>query len=115
MPRLIHDPAVRDSIRTRLQQLRPDTPRNWGKMSADQMLWHLNQSLANCLGSFVPQPMKMPLPGALLRFAVLSLPWPTGAPTPAEYASGARHDFAAEHARCLRLMDEVTARGIEGD
>jgi hypothetical protein len=84
-------------------------------MSADQMLWHLNQSLENCLGSFVPQPMKMPLPGALLRFAVLSLPWPKGAPTPAEYATGARHDFAAEHARCLRLIDEVTARGIEGD
>jgi Protein of unknown function (DUF1569) len=113
MARVLHDPAVRDSIRSRLERLRPDSQRKWGKMSVDQMLWHLNQSLENCLGLYVPKTMRMPLPGPLLRFAVLSLPWPKGAPTPAEYIAGERYDFATEHARCLRLLDEVTARGMD--
>ena len=112
MPRLLHDPAVRDSNCARLQQLRPDTPRKWGKMSADQMLWHLNQSLENCLGRLPTRPMSIPLPRPLLHFAVLNLPWPKGAPTPAEYVTSERHDFATERARCLRLINEVTARGI---
>jgi len=112
MARLLHDPAVRDSVRVRLQQLRPDSTRKWGKMSVDQMLWHLNQALENALGLYVPTTMKFPLPGPLLRFAVLHLPWPKSAPTPAEYVAGERFDFTAEQARCLRLLDEVTARDI---
>jgi hypothetical protein len=113
MVRRMHDPAVRESIRARLEQLRPDSPRKWGKMTADQMLWHLNQSLENTLGRLVPAPMKMPMPVGVIRFAVFNLPWPKGAPTPAEYRAGERHDFAAEKARCLRLIDEMTSRGME--
>lgn len=113
MVRLLHDPAVCGSIRARIQQLRPDSPRKWGKMTADQMLWHLNQSLENSLGRLVPAPMKIPLPLSLIRFAIFALPWPKGAPTPAEYLAGKRHDFATEQARCLRLIDELTSRGME--
>ena len=46
MPALLHDPAIRDAIRARLQTLRPDAPRKFGKMTVDQMLWHVNQALA---------------------------------------------------------------------
>ena len=115
MPRLLHDPAVRDSIRARIQQLRPDTPRKWGKMTADQMLWHLNQSVENTLGRLIPAPMKMGMPVALIRFAVFNVPWPKGAPTPAEYVAGERYDFAAEKERCLCLIDEMTSRAMEGE
>jgi len=48
---LLHDPAVRDAIRARVEALRPDAPRKFGKMSIDQMLWHVNQALRRLYSS----------------------------------------------------------------
>ena len=47
---LLHDPAVRTSLEARLAALRPDSPHQWGSMTPDQMLWHVNQVLATSLG-----------------------------------------------------------------
>src|SRR3954471_10605820 len=113
MARLLYDPPLRYSIRAPLLQLRPDSVHKWWKMSVDQMLWHLNQSVENSLGRMVPVPMRLPMPRPLIRFAVFNLPWPKGAPTPPEYVAGDRYDFAAEHARCLRLFDEMTSRRLD--
>ena len=43
---MLHDPTVRSSIEARLNAIRADAPRQWGSMTVDQMLWHVNQSLA---------------------------------------------------------------------
>lgn len=43
---LLHDPAVRKTMEARLTAIRPDSQRQWGSMSVDQMLWHVNQFLA---------------------------------------------------------------------
>jgi hypothetical protein len=113
VPALLHDASTRDSIRGRIQQLRADSPRRWGKMSVDQMLWHVNQSLANALGDFRPKPVKMPLPGPLIKFFALNMPWPRGAPTAPEFKPGERYSFEAERARCLALIDRVVAKRID--
>src|SRR6185436_12086404 len=47
---MLHDPEVRRSIEARLEAIRADSPRQWGSMSVDQMLWHVNQFLAAALG-----------------------------------------------------------------
>jgi len=79
--RKLHDPSVRASIEARLESLQPDSPRRWGKMTVDQMLWHVNQFLEAALGEgFLPAP-RAPIPRALLRFVVLHLPLPKSAPT----------------------------------
>jgi hypothetical protein len=112
---LLHDPAVRDAIRARVEALRPDAPRKFGKMSIDQMLWHVNQALAQSLGQVPSQPVKMPVPKPVLKFFVFNFPWPTGAPTAPEFVADAqRCEFAKERARCLQLIDAFAAKSMDG-
>jgi hypothetical protein len=114
MPTL-HDDACRTSLERRFRALRPDAERRWGRMTVDQMLWHVNGGLAVSLGRMDPGDEKTPpLPPALLRFLVLHLPWPRGAPTlKAITASGERYDFEAERVRCLELMSDFARKPLE--
>ena len=112
MPAL-HDPSVRESIRARLQSLRSDAPRQWGKMTVDQMLRHVNIALSGALGLTPYKPMKMPLPGPLFRFFAYNFPMPKGAPTHPDYVVGERFDFGAEKAQCLALIEEFAKKPID--
>src|SRR4051812_13543489 len=80
MPTL-HDPTVRRSIEARLDAIRADSPRQWGRMSVDQMLWHVNQFLAASIGEGSLEKQKLPMPAPIIKFFVLYLPWPKSAPT----------------------------------
>lgn len=42
---LLHDAAHREALRGRVGSLRPGSQRRWGKMTVDQMLWHVNETL----------------------------------------------------------------------
>jgi hypothetical protein len=45
---------------------------------------------------------------------VLNAPWGKGAPTLKRWVpQHDSHDFAAEHARCLRLVDELAAKPLD--
>ena len=46
MPVLLHDAGVGDSVKPRVERLTPEMKPTWGKMSVDQMLHHINLSLA---------------------------------------------------------------------
>ena len=74
---MIHDPAVRREIESRLAALRPDSQRKWGSMTPDQMLWHLNQFLEFALGEGKYQPQKLPLPmPASPKTLLVNTTWP---------------------------------------
>ncbi len=109
----IHDPAVRDSLRARVQKLTPDARRVWGKMTVDQMLWHCNQALESSMGRSRLEPQKLPLPAPIIKFIVLNLPWPKSAPTHPDFVAGERHDFASEKQRALTLIEEFSAKRLD--
>ena len=110
---ILHDPAVRGSIETRLRKLTPDTAPRWGRMSSDQMLWHVNQALAVAVGELTLPPEKPPLPRAVIKFMVLRLPWMKNGPTSPAFVAKGKHDFEAERSRCLRLIDMLVRRPID--
>jgi len=110
---LLHDPAVRDSIRARVQQLSSDMAPRWGKMTVDQMLWHVNRVLSNALGEFAPDDIPVPIPRALAKFVTLTMPWPKNFETQPAYRVDGRYVFTAERDRCLALIDDVTSRRID--
>lgn len=84
-------------------------------MTVDQMLWHVNCSLENALGRYEVKPVRLPLPKAVIKFLILRLPMRhKNAQTAPEYVARAHHDFHAERARLHRLIDELTARSLEG-
>lgn len=112
---MLHDPAVRTSLEARLNQIRADSPRQWGTMSVDQMLWHVNQFLAASIGEGNMAVQKGPMPAAVMKFFVLYAPWPKGAPTNTGAIPTANHDFESEHARCKELIGKFVSRPVDGE
>ena len=110
----LHDPNVREAIQSRVRGLQPDARRKWGTMTVDQMLWHLGTALELCLGRLDAggETAPLPMPKAMLRFVVLNMPWPKGVPTLRSIKATKSYDFQAEQARCLKLIDEFTAKPI---
>ena len=110
----LHEPGVKADVQRRVRTLRADSTGRWGRMSVSQMLWHLNEAMETALGRGDPNPEKVPLPRPILKFIVLNLPWPKGAPTLKRWTPQAdAYDFSAEQERCLRLIDELTAKPLE--
>ena len=116
MPKLLlHDPDVYASIRSRIESLRVDTPRLWGKMSIDQMLWHVNVSMREAVGEYKPQLKPLLVPKAVLRWAVLNVPWGRGARTRPDMYAVSTHDFAVQKAECLALIDRIYQHSLTAD
>lgn len=110
---MLHDSDCRRSIESRLEALRPDAPRQWGNMTPDQMLWHVNQFLEFALGEGQHKPFKAPIPLPIFRFLLLRMPWPKSAPTHPDALATSEHDFAAERERCLALIDRFASRPLD--
>jgi len=72
---MLHDPSFRDTVRTRVQALRPDAARQLGQMRVDQMLWHVNSALENALGRRELEQQSLPLPKPILTWMVIHVPW----------------------------------------
>jgi Protein of unknown function (DUF1569) len=109
----LHDPKYKSEILRRLQSLRPDSERRWGKMSVAQMLWHVNEAMEGALGRIEAEPLKVPLPRPLLKWLVLNAPWGKGAPTLKRWVpQGDRYDFASERDRCCRLVEELASKPL---
>ncbi len=115
MPKLLHDPAVYASIRRRVESLRAETPRQWGKMSIDQMLWHVNVSMREAVGDYTPRLKPLPIPKAVLRWAVINVPWGRGARTREDMYAVSTHDFNAQKAESLALIDRIVARPLTAE
>ena len=114
--RELHDPRDRAEIVRRVHALRPDSTRQWGRMSIGQMLWHVNQAMESALGRLALSPRRVPLPRAAMKFMVITLPWPKGSPTLAEWVPPTdRYDFQVERDRCLRLIAELASKPLDSE
>lgn len=111
-----HDPTTVTELKARVQQLRPDSPRQWGTMTAPQALAHLTVALEQALGDRKPPRM---LAGRLLGWAVKPIalgakPMPRNAPTVPELVIADRRELDIERARLLALVDRAAAAGPAG-
>ena len=98
-----------------MQSLRTDTRRQWGKMGIDQMLWHVNVSMREAVGDYTPQLKPVPVPKALMRWAIINLPWGKGAPTRPDMHAVSTYDFNVQQAECLSLIDRIAARPLSAE
>jgi Protein of unknown function (DUF1569) len=79
----LSDPVCKQEIRARLEKIGPDTPSLWGKMTAAQMICHLNDSFLGVMGD---KPLEVPggfSVWPVLKYVALYAPakWPQGVPT----------------------------------
>jgi hypothetical protein len=111
----ITDPGALDAIITRLGKLHDKRPRAWGKMSAHEMLCHLNDSFAGVLGERPISPASTWLRRTVVKYIALhtNLAWPKGTPTRPEVDStigGTRpSDFDRDRAQTIVLLRRFVA------
>ena len=109
----LFDPADRESILKRLESLRPDSPRQWGKMNTAQMLCHCARALETGAGE---RPMKQALIGKILmpffRKSILGeKPFKRNSPTDPSFVVSDEQDFQAERKRVQDLIQRFVERG----
>ncbi len=110
---MLHDADYRAEVVKRIRTLRPESQRQFGKMSVDQMLWHVNCALENALGQRDIAPAKIPIPRPVLKFMVLKLPWRKGNPTAPEFVPSGSYNFVSEQEKCIRLVDALASKAMD--
>ena len=78
----LSDAACLNEILDRLKSVRPDSPRQWGRMNAHQMICHLNDSFGVAMGRKQASRAERPY-GPVMKWLALNMPmkWPQGVPT----------------------------------
>jgi hypothetical protein len=102
-----------ESILARIEALKPDSPRRWGKMNPAQALAHLAIAMD---GACDTAAQKQFLIGRLLAPFILGTalgekPFSKGSPTDPTYVVPDARDFAKEKARLLEGIDRFVRRG----
>jgi hypothetical protein len=104
--------ADRQEILTRLDRLRPDTPRRWGKMSTVQMIVHAGDQLRSALGELHLKPIPHVARYNPLRWLIIYvLPIPRNVPTAPELVMPQAGEWDAECARLRATIDRFATRG----
>ena len=106
--------ACLNEILTRLAHVRADSPRNWGRMNAHQMICHLNDSFSVAMGRKYASKAERQY-GPVMKWLALNMPmkWPQGVPTrpeiDQEIGGTAPAIFAADAQVVLALTREFAA------
>jgi uncharacterized protein DUF1569 len=106
----------KNEILRRVMIVRPDSARRWGRMSAHQMICHVNDCLRVAIGQKPVSAATGPVQRTVLKWIALylPLPWPPGIPTRPEVdqqSGGTRPaDFAADVAELRALVEIVAGR-----
>ncbi|MBS1791919.1 MAG: DUF1569 domain-containing protein [Acidobacteria bacterium] len=87
MKKTFSNQTDRAAIINRLRQLRPDSQRRWGKMTAHQAVCHLNDSFKARSGEKKTAPVDNWFTRSIMKWVALetSLPWPHGVKTMPEF------------------------------
>jgi hypothetical protein len=111
----LYEPEARKALLARLDALKPESVRQWGKMDPAQMLSHCANAMEVAVGD---RTKKQALLGKVLmpffRKAILGeKPFARNAPTDPSFVIRDPRDFEAEKRRLLALIDRFVAAGPE--
>lgn len=113
----LFDSRQRADLQVRLNRISPQAERQWGTMSAGQMICHLCDHLSVALGRLQGTPAPFFLANPIARFLVIRwMPWPKGKlQSPKEQFTTSPSDFMADRNRLQSLIEEFAARGERGE
>ena len=109
---MLHDAGDRQAIVARIRSLRAESPRQWGRMTIDQMLWHVNQGLLMAVEDLPVAAVSSPLPRPLMKWLVLRVRWPKGAPTFPEFVARASYEFEPGQVALLQSLETFAGRDL---
>ena len=105
------DPNVRAACHSRVACLHTDARAKWGRMTAPQMVCHLNDSFRVAMGEKYASPATSLLQRTFIKWVALRTPvrWPPGVPTRPEIEQGRGGtppaEWESDCAELLRLID----------
>ena len=114
-------PADKAEIVQRLKTVRPDCTRQWGRMSAHQMVCHLSDSFRLVTHQKAASPATSIVQSTLIKWIALYMPfrWPQGVPTrpemDQEFEGTKPRDFAADLAELESLVERIATVGKDYD
>lgn len=113
----LDDAGAVDAIVARLDKLHDKRPRAWGRMTAHEMLCHLNDSFAGVLGDRPISPAETWMQRTIIKYFALhtNVAWPKGVKTRPEVdqAIGGTKpsDFDRDRAQTIALLRRFVAPG----
>jgi hypothetical protein len=113
----LFQPETVQELKERLAHLRPDSPRQWGKMTPGQAVAHCAMGMELALGDRRPPRM---LIGRLLGFAIKPMAFKEGepmrrnSPTIPGFAVTDNRDLASECEKLSGIIDRFAACGPAG-
>jgi hypothetical protein len=113
----LFDPARAAEVRDRLASLRPESERQWGKMTAPQAIAHCAGGMEMALGDMIPPRMFIGrVIGGLVKPMALGndKPMQRNSPTVPALVIADQRDLDAERDRLLGLIDRFVAGGPAG-
>jgi hypothetical protein len=106
------EPATRQSVLQRLARLTPNSERRWGRMTAHQMICHLNDSFGLALGEKTASMATGFFQQTVMKWGALYLPmtWPKDLPTRPEMAQDGTgtppQQFEGDRAKLVRCIEQ---------
>jgi hypothetical protein len=109
--------ATKAELIERINHLRPNAARRWGRMTAPQMIAHLSDQMRQTLGDAVAAGRPGPLRNPLVRYlAIYWLPWPKGQiKGPPEAFVTKPTTWDADVATLIDLVNRFLERGPSGE
>lgn len=113
----LFDAAVRKELIARAERVNAESPRMWGVMRPDQMLYHVNQFLGAFLGDVPASFTGSPLKAAIMRTLLLTpMPIPPGkGVSPPEFVASGTYDIESEKKRFKDIVERIGSRSSETD
>ncbi len=110
------EPATYQEFTSRIDRLSPESKRQWGRMSVQQMICHLSDALKGTLGE-IPSTFKPNfLASRLGHFIILNAPIPKGkASTVPEFQQTQPGDWTRDVATLKGYLERVVARARTAD
>jgi hypothetical protein len=113
----LFEPSSANEVKQRLAQLRVDSARQWGAMTAAQAVAHCAASMEWAVGDRIPPRMFFAsLLGRAIKSKALGddAPFRRNSPTAPDLVVGDPRELDAERERLLALIDRFTAAGPAG-
>jgi len=112
----IFSQSVADEIIERIQQLKPTTPAQWGKMNVSQMLAHCNVTYEMAYENKHPKPnflMRLILKTFVKNLVVNEIPYKKNAQTAPAFLITDEKEFDKEKNRLIQYIQKTVDLGAE--
>ena len=112
----LFDDRARAALHRRIDRLTPESARRWGRMSVQQMVCHLTDSVESAYDADTEPPGTGALSRQPLKWLVLNvLPWPRGKmQSPERLTRRKPTTWAADVAALHAMMDRLATRDPAG-